>query len=85
MIIQNSNPEGSIYCYGFVIIVNPALCLVHYKFHNLQQDEKKTWDRDEHMGGSINGGSPIAGWSRRENPTNIDDLGVPLFQESLIC
>ena len=33
------------------------------------------------MGVSISGATPIAGWIM-ENPMNMDDLGVPLFQET---
>ena len=36
------------------------------------------------MGVSINGESPIAGWFMIEKPIKMDDLGVPLFQETSI-
>ena len=38
----------------------------------------------ETHGVSINGGTPIAGWFIRKNPIKMDDLMVPLFQETLI-
>ena len=37
-----------------------------------------------HMGGSTNGGTPIAGWFIMENTINMDVWGVPLFQETPI-
>ena len=40
--------------------------------------------RGTSMGGSINGGTP-KWWLIMENTAKIDDLGVPLFQETTKC
>ena len=37
-----------------------------------------------YMGVSINGGTPKMGDLQKENPFKMDDLGVPLFQETPI-
>ena len=38
-----------------------------------------------YMGDAINGGTPIAERFIMEHPLKMDDLGVPLFQETSIC
>ena len=54
--------------------------------HVACQEELSAWESHlfEHMGVSINGGTPIAGWFTMKNPIKMDDLGVPLFQETPI-
>ena len=37
-----------------------------------------------YMGVSSNGATPIAGWFRIQDTNKMDDLGVPLFQETSI-
>ena len=37
------------------------------------------------MGVSINGGTPQNRWFTWQHPIKINDLGVPLFQETTIC
>ena len=36
-----------------------------------------------HLGVSIDMGVPQNGWFKRENPIEMDDLGVPRFQETI--
>ena len=38
-----------------------------------------------YMGHSINGDTPTAEWFIVENPIKMDDLEVPLFQETPMC
>ena len=38
-----------------------------------------------YIGGSINGGGTQNGWYIMKNLIKMDDLGVPLFQETSIC
>ena len=72
--------ESSIYC-CYRMFIYQEMMMEHMMSKDLQFVFDLLWD----MGVSIAmGGTPIAGGFIRENPTRMDDLRVPPFEETSI-